>query len=227
MAGELTNRPMARFNAAGVRKDLDSVMHILCSLKAVDLIDFDGEEGEYLNLGSPRDDHDTVAKNLSTYRSISKWVDSSRPGSTQSEKTVRGWINGELTTEIESISETIAGIEDARSDANAAEERIAALGSFVELGVDLDLFDGYRTATVFIGQIGDKGSGQDALRSAGVSGHTASGGGLTMVVVEMRMRQRSTMLWNRCDFLQFNPPLELDLHEKLCLRQLLYSRNSN
>ena len=35
MVGELTNRPMARFNAAGLRTDLDSVMHILCSLKAV------------------------------------------------------------------------------------------------------------------------------------------------------------------------------------------------
>ncbi|MFL2978345.1 MAG: V-type ATP synthase subunit I [Candidatus Thalassarchaeaceae archaeon] len=183
MVGELTNRPMARFNAAGLRKDLDSVMHILCSLKAVDLIDFDGEEGNHLNLGSPRDDHDAVAKNLSTYRSISKWVESSRPEGTQSEKTVRGWINGELTTEIQSISETISEIEDKRSEANATEERIAALGSFVELGVDLDLFDGYRTATVFSGNIGDKGTGQDALQSAGVSGHVASGGGLTMVVV--------------------------------------------
>ena len=86
MVGELTNRPMARFNAAGLRKNLDSVMHVLCSLKAVDLIDFDGEEGEHLNLGSPRADHDDVAKNLSTYRSISKWVDSSRPEGTHSEK---------------------------------------------------------------------------------------------------------------------------------------------
>ena len=183
MVGELTNRPMARFNAAGLRKNLDSVMHILCSLKAVDLIDFDGEEGNHLNLGSPRADHDAVAKNLSTYRSISKWVDSARPEGTHSEKTVRGWIDGELQNEIKSISEVITGIEDKRSDAKATEERISALGVFVDLGVDLDLFDGYRTATVFVGRIGDKGSGKDALQSAGVDGFTTSGGGLTLVVV--------------------------------------------
>ena len=205
MVGELTNRPMARFNAAGLRKNLDSVMHILCSLKAVDLIDFDGEEGNHLNLGSPRADHDAVAKNLSTYRSISKWVDSARPEGTHSEKTVRGWIDVELQNEIKSISEVITGIEDKRSDAKATEERISALGVFVDLGVDLDLFDGYRTATVFVGRMVTRGPVKMLYNLLALMVST-SGGGLTWSLSPMMM----PLLSNALESMRFSavqPPI--------------------
>ena len=43
MVGEMTNRPMARIIAAGLKSNLDLVMHRLVSLNAIDIIDFDGE----------------------------------------------------------------------------------------------------------------------------------------------------------------------------------------
>ena len=41
MVGEMTNRPMARFMASGLRSNLDDVMHRLVGLNAIDIIDFD------------------------------------------------------------------------------------------------------------------------------------------------------------------------------------------
>jgi len=58
MVGEMTNRPMARFVAAGLRSNLDDVMHRLVSLNAIDIIDFDGEDGDEFELGSPRVDNE-------------------------------------------------------------------------------------------------------------------------------------------------------------------------
>ena len=69
MVGEMTNRPMARFVAAGLLSKLDDVMHRLVALNAIDIIDFDGEDGDEFDLGSPRSDHEDIAKQLTTYRS--------------------------------------------------------------------------------------------------------------------------------------------------------------
>ena len=50
MVGEMTNRPMARFVASGLRSSLDEVMHRLVGLNAIDIIDFDVENGDGLEL---------------------------------------------------------------------------------------------------------------------------------------------------------------------------------
>ena len=48
-------------------------MHRLVSLNAIDIIDFDGEDEEGLELAS-REDHEVIAKQLTTYRSVLNWV---------------------------------------------------------------------------------------------------------------------------------------------------------
>ena len=157
MVGEMTNRPMARFVVAGLRSNLDEVMHRLVALNAIDIIDFDGEDGEGLDLGSPREDHEDIAKQLTTYRSVSNWINPERPTSKAVESKVREWLSGSLGDAVTDVASKIERIEDLTSLINSSKERVQSLEDFTALGVDLDLLDGYRSATALIGRISGKG----------------------------------------------------------------------
>jgi len=112
MVGEMTNRPMARIIAAGLKSNLDQVMHRLVSLNAIDIIDFDGEDDEGLELGSPREDHEEIAKQLTTYRSVLNWVSPEKPEGKESESLVREWLSSSLGDAVEDIASKIERIED-------------------------------------------------------------------------------------------------------------------
>ena len=147
MVGEMTNRPMARFVMAGLRSNLDDLMHRLVSLNAIDIIDFDGEEGEEFSLGSPRDDHEEIAKQLNTYRSISSWISPENPSQKVTESTVREWLSGSLGEAVSEVAKKIETIEELTSLIGSSKERVQSLKDFSSLGIDLDLLDGYQNAT--------------------------------------------------------------------------------
>ena len=153
MVGEMTNRPMARFMASGLRSNLDDVMHRLVGLNAIDIIDFDGEGGTGLELGSPRDDHEDIAKQLTTYRSVSSWINPESPDGKATESNVREWLSGLLKDAVADVASKIERIEDISSLINSSKERVQSLEDFTALGVDLDLLEGYNSATTLIGRI--------------------------------------------------------------------------
>lgn len=187
MVGEMTNRPMARFVAAGLRSKLDDVMHRLVALNAIDIIDFDGEDGDEFDLGSPRSDHEDIAKQLTTYRSVSNWVAPENPEAKVQESKVREWLSGSLEEAVSDAAQKIERIEDLTSLINSSKERVQSLEDFSLLGVDLDLLYGYQNATPLVGRISGKSSVNSALKSAGVSGFVAEAktenGRLCVVVV--------------------------------------------
>ena len=112
MVGEMTNRPMARIIAAGLKSNLDNVMNRLVSLNAIDIIDFDGEGEEGLDLGSPRKDHEEIAKQLSTYRRVLRWLTPERPEGKESESLVREWLSGSLGDAVNDVVAKIERIEN-------------------------------------------------------------------------------------------------------------------
>lgn len=68
-------------------------------------------------------------------------------------------------TEITELQAAVNALDDRRGElrqrVNALRDRIAALGPFVALGIDLDLLDGYRSVTVVAGE-----GNADAVRAA-------------------------------------------------------------
>ncbi len=210
MVGEMTNRPMARFVVAGLRSNLDEVMHRLVALNAIDIIDFDGEDGEGLDLGSPREDHEDIAKQLTTYRSVSNWINPERPTSKAVESKVREWLSGSLGDAVTDVASKIERIEDLTSLINSSKERVQSLEDFTALGVDLDLLDGYRSATALIGRISGKGSVNSSLKEAGVEGFVASAktdnGNLCLVVVRNEDADSASKALDSLGFTAVQPP---------------------
>ncbi len=211
MVGEMTNRPMARFVSAGLRSNLDGVMHRLVALNAIDIIDFDGEGGEGLDLGSPRDDHEKIAKQLTTYRSVLNWVNPEKPDGKAVESKVREWLSGSLGDAVNDAARNIERIEDLTSLINSSKERVQSLEDFSALGVDLDLLDGYSSATSLIGRISGKGAVSSSLKEAGVDGFVADAktenGRLCLVVVRNEDADSASKALDALGFTAVQPPL--------------------
>ena len=210
MVGEMTNRPMARIIAAGLKSNLNQVMHRLVSLNAIDIIDYDGEDDGGLELGSPRSDHEEIAKQLSTYRSVLNWVRPERPEGKESESLVRDWLSGSLGDAVNDIAAKIERIEDLNSSINTSLEQIQSLEDFCSLGVDLDLLDGYRYATSFIGRISGNSSVKTSLKEAEIDGFVADAktdtGRLCLVVVRNEDAESASKALDSLGFTAVQPP---------------------
>ena len=210
MVGEMTNRPMARFVAAGLRSNLDDVMHRLVSLNAIDIIDFDGEDGDEFDLGSPRVDNEEIAKKLTTFRSVSNWVSPNNPDVKAQESNVREWLEGSLAEAVADVAGKIERIEDLTSMISSSKERVQSLVDFTALGVDLDLLDGYRNATSLVGRLSGKNSVKSALTSAGISGFVGESktdtGRLCLVVVRNEDAEKSSKELDSLGFTAVQPP---------------------
>ncbi len=210
MVGEMTNRPMARFIAAGTKPNLDDVMHRLVALNAIDIIDFDGEDDEGLELGSPREDHETIAKKLSTYRSVSNWISPEKPERKETESVVREWISGTLDEAVNDAAAKIERIEDLTTLISSSKERIQHLEDFSILGIDLDLLDNYRSATALIGKVSGKGSIKTSLIESGIDGFVADAktetGRLCLAVVRNEDADTASKVLDSLGFTAVQPP---------------------
>ena len=210
MVGEMTNRPMARIIAAGLKSNLDNVMHRLVSLNAIDIIDFDGEGEEGLDLGSPRKDHEEIAKQLSTYRSVLSWLTPERPEGKESESLVREWLSGSLGDAVNDVVAKIERIENLNSLISSSQERIQSLEDFSSLGVDLDLLQGYRSAVALIGRLSGKSSIKGSLKDAGIDGFVADAktdtGRLCLVVVSNQDADLASKALDSLGFTAVQPP---------------------
>ena len=210
MVGEMTNRPMARIIAAGLKSNLDQVMHRLVSLNAIDIIDFDGEDDEGLELGSPREDHEEIAKQLTTYRSVLNWVSPEKPEGKESESLVREWLSSSLGDAVDDIATKIERIEDVNLLISASKERLQSLEDFSALGVDLDLLEGYTSAVALIGRLSSKSSIRVALKESGVDGFvaeaTTNGGRLCLVVVRNEDAESASKALDSLGFTAIQPP---------------------
>ena len=179
-------------------------------IPAIDIIDFDGEGGTGLELGSPREDHEDIAKQLTTYRSVSSWINPESPDGKATESNVREWLSGLLKDAVADVASKIERIEDISSLINSSKERVQSLEDFAALGVDLDLLDGYNSATTLIGRISGKGSVKSSLKEAGVIGFVADAkterGHLCLVVVRNEDADSASKALDSLGFTAVQPP---------------------
>ncbi len=166
MVGAMTNRPIARLIATGMRDRMAEVTHRIARLNAIHLLEYDGEDAGFA-MGEPDSSHDNLGRELSTLRSISDHVGAVGGRNPVREETARGWLGGEISDRVEEVSELISEMEALDADIAEHRDRIAALDTIASLDIDIDLLSGYENLAVFIGQIRKMGDAKDALKGSG------------------------------------------------------------
>jgi len=161
---------------------MDDVIEAVHDLRLFDVTDYDGE-WEGFEPGAPEEGADAASEQLVTVRSLESILelDADEYGGP-----TRVLEDDELSSELADVRDRVNELDDRRDELDdelrAVEEELDAVEPFVELGIDLDLLQGYENLAVRVGQ-GDREAVRRALASAdGVERHEIFAEGETMAV---------------------------------------------
>ncbi|WP_276258341.1 V-type ATP synthase subunit I [Haloglomus litoreum] len=160
---------MGRVSVTGSKAVLDDVVETAHDLNLLHLTDYDGG-WEGFEPGSPQQGADRASEALVTVRSLESIL-----GVDESDAESRPVDADDLYAEIEEIREQVNAQDDRRDELTdelrSVEEELDSVRPFVELGIDLDLLDGYDNLSVAVGE-GDEESVRAALvEQPGVDSH--------------------------------------------------------
>jgi hypothetical protein len=150
---------MSRVSVTGSKGVMDEVIETVHDLRLFDMTDYDGE-WEGFSPGDPVAGANEASEQLVTVRSLESILDIDPD---EHEGPTRVLEEDELASELADVRERVNDLDDRRDELDdelrAVEERLDTVEPFVELGIDLDLLQGYDTLSVLVGQ-GDR----DAVR---------------------------------------------------------------
>ncbi len=116
----LTTAEMSRILVVGTSDELASTLELAARLRAIHMIDHDGE---VLGLGSPNEDADDISRRLATMRGCMSQLKSS-PGSNLIRlDRVRESLSGSLSESMLSVSEDLTRLEDSSSELEQLQNR--------------------------------------------------------------------------------------------------------
>ncbi len=169
---------MSRVSVTGSKGVMDEVIEAVHDLSLFDMTDYDGE-WEGFTPGNPVAGADTASEKLVTVRSLQSilGVDEEDAGPT------RIVTDDALEEELEEVRTRVNELDDRRDELEdelrSVEEKLEAVEPFVDLGIDLDLLQGYENLSVLVGQ-GDREAVRRALVEAdGVDRHHIESGSET------------------------------------------------
>ncbi|MFC7235342.1 V-type ATP synthase subunit I [Halosegnis marinus] len=152
---------MSRVSVTGSKGVMDDVVEAVHDLRLFDMTDYDGE-WEGFEPGAPEEGADAASEKLVTVRSLESILD---VDADEYDGPTRVLDDEELAAELADVRERVNALDDRRDelrdDLRAVEEDLDAVEPFVELGIDLDLLQGYESLAVEVGE-GDR----DAVRRA-------------------------------------------------------------
>ncbi len=168
---------MSRVSVTGSKRVMDDVVETVHDLRLFDLTDYDGE-WEGFEPGDPAEGADEASERLVTVRSLESILGIDRD---DYDGPTRVLDDEELTTELEEVRQEVNSLDDRRDEfkdeLRQIEEELEAVEPFVELGIDLDLLQGYETLSIAVGH-GDRDAVRRALVEAdGVERHQVFGEG--------------------------------------------------
>lgn len=144
---------MSRILIVGSKDRLKDTTEALYSLALVHPIDFSEEEG--LALGSPFPSASDDSQKLLTLRALEKDLEIEEAN--LSAKVPVGEVESKLTSTIDDLNVEVAGVVETK---NQTQQRLAALESdkrlimpLISVPLDLDLYSGYESITVFTGSV--------------------------------------------------------------------------
>jgi len=160
---------MGRVSVTGSKAVLDDVVETAHDLNLLHLTEYDGG-WEGFEPGSPREDADRASEVLVTVRSLESVL-----GVDESDAEGQPVLPDDLYAEIEEVREQVNELDDRRDELTeelrSVEEELDAVRPFVQLGIDLDLLDGYDNLSVAVGE-GDESAVRSAMvDQAGVDKH--------------------------------------------------------
>ncbi|HJN55185.1 MAG TPA: V-type ATPase 116kDa subunit family protein, partial [Candidatus Poseidoniales archaeon] len=134
----------------GTSDELASTLELAARLRAIHMIDHDGE---VLGLGSPNEDADDISRRLAMMRGCMSQLKSS-PGSNLIRlDRVRESLSGSLSESMLSVSEDLTRLEDSSSELEQLAEQVELLERLDPLGLGLDLLQGYDSVSVNLGHV--------------------------------------------------------------------------
>jgi V/A-type H+-transporting ATPase subunit I len=161
---------------------MDDVVEAVHDLTLFDMTDYDGE-WEGFTPGNPDEGAESASEKLVTVRSLQSILDVEEDDAGPT----RIVTDEALDEELEEVRTRVNELDDRRDDLEdelrEVEEQLDAVEPFVDLGIDLDLLQGYDNLTVQVGQ-GDAEAVRAALVEAdGVDKHhIVTGEGDTLAV---------------------------------------------
>ncbi|MFB6267834.1 MAG: V-type ATP synthase subunit I [Halodesulfurarchaeum sp.] len=155
---------MSKVSVAGSRQVMGDVIEAIHDLQLVHFSDYDGDI-EGFDTGSPLEGAEEASDKLVTVRSLKSILDVTE----EDAGPTRIVTDEALERQLEDIRITVNERDDRRatveSELNAVADRIEAAEPFVELGIDLDLLQGYESLEVVVGE-GDVDAVESALEDA-------------------------------------------------------------
>ncbi|MFC7069177.1 V-type ATP synthase subunit I [Halobaculum lipolyticum] len=158
---------MSKVSVTGSKAYMEQVVEAVHGLNLLHVTEYGGG-WEGFTQGTPQAGAEGAAEKLVTVRSLKSILDvdeddAASPGSNVVVD------DDELSTELEALREEVNALEDRRndlqSDLRSVEERIEAVEPFADLGIDLDLLQGYDSLQVAVGE-GDRDTVERAVVDA-------------------------------------------------------------
>ena len=144
---------MSRVSVTGSKRVMDEVIETIHDLRLFDMTDYDGEWDGF-QPGDPVEGADDASEKLVTVRSLESLL--GIEGDDFEGDPLR-LDDADLDDRLATIRTEVNSLDDRQdeleSELREVEESLNSVEPFVELGIDLDLLQGYDTLTVVVGQV--------------------------------------------------------------------------
>ena len=150
---QIHTRQMGRLVASGTLDKLDSTIEMLAQLRALHLVDYDGEDGD-LSMGAPRDSAEQLSRDVNKLRNAAGMV-TAKTNAVKSIQDVRTSLSGNLYDEVETLVSTQERLDEVESNLKVLADEESILSMVAPLKLDIDLLSGYNHLTCFIGTVRD------------------------------------------------------------------------
>jgi V/A-type H+-transporting ATPase subunit I len=172
---------MSKVSVTGSKQVMPEVIEAVHDLHLLHLSDYD-ESWEGFETGDPVTEAERASDRLVTVRSLESILGVEDGDAGPSRIVTDEAIDEELETIRREVNELDDRRDDLREERRGIEERIDALDPFRDLGIDLDLLQGYESIDVVVGE-GDPEAVRDAVAGlSGVESFEVMSGGDTVAV---------------------------------------------
>ena len=150
---QIHTRQMGRLVASGTLDKLDATIEMLAHLRALHLVDYDGEDDD-LSMGAPRDSAEQLSRDVNKLRNAAGLV-AAKTNAVQSIADVRSSLSGDLYSQVDTLVSTQDRLDEVESGLKALSDEQSMLSMVAPLKLEIDLLSGYENLTCFVGTVRD------------------------------------------------------------------------
>ena len=150
---QIHTRQMGRLVASGTLDKLDATIEMLAHLRALHLVDYDGEDDD-LSMGVPRDSAEQLSRDVNKLRNAAGLV-AAKTNAVQSIVDVRSSLSGDLYSQVDTLVSTQDRLDEVESGLKALSDEQSMLSMVAPLKLEIDLLSGYENLTCFVGTVRD------------------------------------------------------------------------